>query len=281
MMSCKNHPACQLLYRNKGHIKLRDIYRVCLGKRQGQRIWIVDGARVVQEIYPAFVMGGNDQRYRFNPENEVWIDNRIGIEELKYTIAHELIERKLMRERGWSYDRAHSEGGNEREKRLRLAEMRRVARKERSTGLVELGERGEKVSAGREGVRVLLTGIYRAYFGKMGGLSVWIVDGSKVRRDLEPNFSFGGHDQKYRFVPKGEIWLDAAMSVEEAYFVLFHESIERKLMAAGKSYEVSYPSAVAAQLDERKRQLELALDHEDGLAPVRYGTRERGVKKAS
>src|SRR5437762_1768231 len=110
-MSYKNHPVRQLLHRQNGRLRLRDIYRVYLGKREGQEVWIVDGAKVCREIYPAFIMGGNDQRYRFNPPGEVWIDNRIAVEELSYTLAHELIERKLMKRNGMTYDEAHVSGG--------------------------------------------------------------------------------------------------------------------------------------------------------------------------
>jgi hypothetical protein len=279
MLSCKKHPACSRLYRKSGRVKLHDIYRVHLARRQGQDIWVVDGGRVVSALYPAFIMGGNDQRYRFNPENEIWIDNRIGIEEFCYTVQHELIERKLMRERGWSYDRAHSQGGLEREGQLRLRQKRLVARKEAAMLPMPLGEYGEKLPKDKRDVRVSLRGIYRHYLGKHAGLAVWIVDGSRVRRDIHGDFCFGGHDKKYRFIPAGEVWLDAAMSVEEAWFALIQEMVERDVMAGGHSYDVAYPAGLVAQLDERMRQQELCRKHEAELAPVRYGTRERGVKK--
>ncbi len=83
-----------------GRTRLSGIYRVRLGKREGQKDLVgrrrSSGALCVS---PAFIMGGNDQRYRFDPDDEVWIDNRIGIEEFEYTVAHELLERKMMRER--------------------------------------------------------------------------------------------------------------------------------------------------------------------------------------
>jgi len=131
----------------------------------------------------------------------------------------------------------------------------------------------------KKGRTVSLDGVYRHYFGKRYGLDIWVVDGSKVRRDIYGDFCFGGHDLKYRFVPKGEIWLDAAMSVEEAWFALIHEARERKLMARGKTYDDAYPAGLVTQLNEREHQENLARDHEEQLPPVRYGTRERGAKK--
>jgi hypothetical protein len=278
MTSSKKHPVEVLLHRKTGRIKLRDFYKVHLGKRQGQNIWIVDGARVCQEIYPAFIMGGNDQRYRFNPPNEVWIDNRIAIEELEYTLAHELIERKLMRERGWTYDRAHSEGGLVEERRLRARQEARVAKKERSVGPVLLGGWGSDRNLADDSNRVCLNGIYRAYYGKFQGNEVWIVDGNKVRRDLDADFCFGSHDKEFPFIPDNEIWLDASMTVEEAPFTLIHELVLRRLMAAGTSYDKAYTAALIVQHQARVNHEKRAKRHEDKLEPVRYGVRERGVK---
>jgi hypothetical protein len=276
-MISKQHPVVQLLYRKTGHLKLRDIYRVYLGKRQGQHVWIVDGARVCQ-IYPAFIMGGNDQRYRFNPPNEIWIDNRMGVDELNYTLAHELIERKLMREKGWSYDRAHSEGGLALEGPLRRRDQERVAARERKLPPVMLGEWEEELPADKKDVRVCLHGVYRSFYDRKGGMAIWIVDGTKVRRDLDGDFCFAGNDKLYRFVPPGEIWVDAAISVEELPFTIHHELWLRKLMAQGKSYGDAYEIALAKQMDERDRQSRLASRHEARLAPVRYGVRERGAR---
>lgn len=278
MISCRNHPQCALLYKRSGLVTLHDIYRVYLGKRQGQHIWIVDGDKVFCKLYPAFIMGGNDQRYRFNPLNEVWIDNRIAVEELDYTIAHELIERKLMCERLWSYERAHKEG-LALEKRLRMRNMRRVANKENSTEPVTLGEWEDGLPRQLAGIRVPLDGVYRAFHGTVQGLAVWIVDGPKVRRDLYGDFCFGGHDLKYRFIPRNEIWLDSAMSAEQLKYTLLQELTERKLMASGKPYDLAYEMALAKQLDERERQARLVLEHEQELAPVSYGVRDRGAKK--
>lgn len=257
MRNCKKHPFCRLLYATSGRIQLSGVYRVKLGRREGQTIWIVDGDRVVRDLYPAFIMGGNDQRYRFNPEDDVWIDNRIGIEELEYTIQHELIERKLMRERGWTYDRAHGEG-LALEKRLRERDEKRARRHEKKSSL--------------------LRGVYRLYVKRVKGVSIWIVDGPRVRQHLDGDFTFAGHGYKYSFIPKDEIWLDSAMSVEQAHYALIHELNERRMMAAGTDYDYAYPSALALELDERARQTKRARKHEKSLPKVSLGVRERGVK---
>jgi hypothetical protein len=262
MMSCKRHPLCKQLYRNSGHARLNGFYRAYLGKRQGQEVWVIDGALVVSKLYPAFIMGGNDQRYRFNPVDEVWLDNRSGIEEFRYTLAHELIERMLMRQRGWSYSRAHGEGiklekeMRDRDELLALKHERKV----RASGFVLPG------------------GIYRQFLGNRKGLQVWIVDGPIVRRELHGDFSMGGNGLSDSFIPENEIWLDSAMNLEQVHYTLLQELEERKHMSKGKGYGEAYELGLVVLLDEMERQEKLARAHEKKLRPVRYGTRERGVK---
>ncbi len=277
MKKCKNHGQCKLLYRNTGHVKLDGIYRVYLGRRRGQHVWIVNGDRVFGEIYPAFIYGGNEQRYRYNPPGEIWIDDRIAIDELEYTILHELHELELMRQRGWTYDRAHS-SAIAYEKKFRLADMRAAARHERSLGAITMGHIDKRCPSELRDLRVNMDGVYRRYHGKVQGLDVWIVDGTRIRRDIYGDFCFGGHGLKYPFVPRNEIWLEGGMSVTQVRFTLVHELAERKLMAAGKSYADAYELALIVQLEERERQARLAARHEAGIDPVRYGTRDRGVK---
>ncbi len=88
------------------HSALEGIYRLKIGKRKGLDIWIVDGAQVRRELYIDFVLGGNDKRYKFIPEGEIWIDNSISVEELEFTIIHEIFERELMGQ-GMNYSGAH------------------------------------------------------------------------------------------------------------------------------------------------------------------------------
>ncbi len=262
MMSCKRHPLCKQLYRNSGHARLNGFYRAYLGKRQGQEVWVIDGALVVEKLYPAFIMGGNDQRYRFNPLDEIWLDNRSGVEEFRYTLAHELIERKLMRERRWSYSRAHGEGiklektMRDRDELLALKHEKKV----RSNGFV------------------LPAGIYRQCLGTRKGLQIWIVDGPMVRRELYGDFSMGGNGLSDSFIPENEIWLDSAMNLEQVHYTLLQELEEQKQMSEGKEYGEAYECGLVVLLDEMQRQEKLVRAHEKKLRPVRYGTRERGVK---
>lgn len=258
MNRCEKHSVCRLLYTNKGKVSLCGIYLMRIGRREGQTIWIVDGDNVFRTLYPAFIMGGNDQRYRFNPPGEVWIDNRFNLEELYYTLEHELIERRLMRERGWSYARAHEAG---------IALEKELREKKRSAA-----ERKNRKANGPA------AGVYRLKYKRIKGLDVWIVDGPSVRAQLNGDFSGGAHGYKYSFIPKNEIWLDSAISADYALYVLKHELIERELMKNGISYSDAYEVGLIAQLEERERQRKLTARHEENLPPVSYGSRERGAK---
>lgn len=254
--SKENRAFCQLPVR-KGLVKISDLYRVYLGRRQGQQVWIVDGAKVVSQLYPPFIMGGNDRRYRFNPDNDVWIDNRIGCEELKYTIEHELIERQLMREKGMTYNRAHNAG-------LALeSHLREV-------------DRIKSERQARARLSMSIKSVYRSFYKTVSGVAVWIVDGPLVRKELDPDFCFGGHDLVYDFIPEGEIWLDSAMSCEHMHYALVHQLEERRLYAGGVAD--ADERALCVQIREQEKQALLATSHEARLAPVSYGVRERGVK---
>ncbi len=87
-------------------IKLKNIYRIPLGNKDGVKIWVVDGYLIRREIFPDFGFSGNDMEYMFIPPGEIWIDGQISCLETNYSIAQELKERELMKE-GQSYDSAY------------------------------------------------------------------------------------------------------------------------------------------------------------------------------
>ncbi|MEK6829409.1 MAG: hypothetical protein AABY15_04725, partial [Nanoarchaeota archaeon] len=67
-------------------------------------------------------------------------------------------------------------------------------------------------------------------------IKVWIVRGDLVRSLFFVDFTEGGNDQIYSFVPDGEIWLDDDLGLKERNFVLLHELHERNLMKKGIPY---------------------------------------------
>ena len=63
------------------------------------------------------------------------------------------------------------------------------------------------------------------------GLTVWIVNGRLVRSVFDIDFTAGGHDHVYEFVPEKEIWIDDAIIEQERAYVLLHELHERNCMS--------------------------------------------------
>lgn len=72
------------------------------------------------------------------------------------------------------------------------------------------------------------------------GLSVWIVNGRLVRSVFDIDFTAGGHDYVYEFVPENEVWIDNDIEEAERGYVLLHELHERTLMAKGWTYEKAH-----------------------------------------
>ncbi len=86
---------------------------------------------------------------------------------------------------------------------------------------------------------------------RIDGKSVLYVNGTIIRRHLDPEFVSGGHDLVYGYVPKNQIWIDTITVPEEQPFVLLHEQVEQKLMAEGKKYDNAHRFALAAEMEAR------------------------------
>ncbi|MGA7159662.1 MAG: hypothetical protein WBZ48_01585, partial [Bacteroidota bacterium] len=221
------------------------IYRLDAGTRGGFNVWIIDGDEVRRDIYPAYLYGGNPQRYPFIPRNEIWIDNAIAAEEFEYTVAHELLERSLMARQGMSYDDAHNRA-LELERTMRRADdsvshaheqkLPRVSPTD-CDGIKEIAELPDSI---------VLHNIYRVPLGSRGGISIWIVDGAAVRRDIYPDFGLSDNDLACHFIPSKEIWIDGQISCEETEFSIKTELFERGLMAKGIPYDDAYEQAITA-----------------------------------
>ena len=72
------------------------------------------------------------------------------------------------------------------------------------------------------------------------GVSVWIVNGRLVRSTFDIDFTAGGHDYVYEFVPRNEVWIDDAIVETERPYVLLHELHERNRMAGGWPYSKAH-----------------------------------------
>jgi hypothetical protein len=99
---------------------------------------------------------------------------------------------------------------------------------------------------------------YRRY-----GFLVRELDGGTLRRTVDPLFIIGGHSKVYRYVPEGEIWLDAKMDPKELPYHLIHEAVECTLMARGIAYDVAHEYATAADKEVRRQHELTFLGDED------------------
>jgi hypothetical protein len=240
--------------------KVDGVYRYYMGKKGSFDIWIVDGNRVREKIYKEFLYGGNEQRYIFNPKGEIWIDNAISCEEYDLTVAHELNERHLMAKFGLTYDTAHYSS-------LMLEQViRRQNREICDAHEASLGKVSVLDSYNIKEIRnlpdsVRLQNIYRIPEGKRDSISIWVVDGYLIRKNIYPDFGFSGNDLAYHFIPPKEIWIDGQISCEETEYSIALEMAERKLMSGGTSYSDAYEEAVQMVQNSRIDMEKLVKSH--------------------
>ncbi len=186
-------------------------------------VWVVDGRYVRKNIDEEFTNFGQHYRFRFIPSREFWIDQEHGVGEQQFFIDHLLVEHRLMAG-GMTYDKALEKADRvERGERLKSELVREVLRLPKK-GIVE--------------------NIHKSLLKKYSGtIQVWVVKGELVRSLYFLDFTEGGHDRVYHFVPKKEVWLDDDLGPGERRFVLLHELHERYLMTLGWPYFRAHRSA--------------------------------------
>jgi len=240
--------------------KVAGVYRYYMGKEDKYDIWIVDGNQVRLKIFSSFLYGGNEQRYPFNPKGEIWIDNAISCEEYYLTLAHELNERHLMAKFGWQYITAHDSS-------LSLEQVIRQSNgkvcRDHEASLKKVSATDYSNIKEIKGIpdSIQLENIYRIPMGTREGVSVWIVDGYMVRKNVYPDFGFSGNDLSYHFIPNKEIWIDGQVSCDETEYSIATELMERKLMEKGKSYDDAYSDAIDITQANREKMKKLADSH--------------------
>jgi hypothetical protein len=231
--------------------KVGGVYRCYMGKQDNFDIWIVNGNQVRLKIFSSFLYGGNEQRYPFNPKGEIWIDNAISCEEYYLTLEHELNERHLMAKFGWTYIAAHDSSlsleqvirhSNEEVCRAHEAFLKKVSVTDYSN-IKEIKGIPDSIQ---------LQNIYRVPVDTREGISIWIVDGYMVRKNIYPDFGFSGNDLSYHFIPSKEIWIDGQVSCDETEYSIATEMAERKGIAAGKSYDDAYSDAIDMTMLKRQ-----------------------------
>ena len=214
------------------------------GTRNGLAIWIVDGSLIRDSLDIEFSNFGQHFAFDFIPRNELWIDREAAPDEQAFFVDHLELERSLM-QRGVPYDSA-----------LEMADEREMAERAATGDAAKVrGEDGmpdpTKVHLWRW--RTLASGV-----------TVWVVDGRLVRSAFDPDFTEGGHDHVYEFVPPEEVWIDNDLVTDERPFVLYHELHERNLMVNAWAYDSAHADADRHELYYRHHSNELhsALERE-------------------
>src|SRR5512136_2583230 len=202
-------------------VPLKPPYVKKITDRDDLTVWAVDGGYVRGRIDEEFTNFGQHFRYKYIPEKEFWIDQGTKSNEWKFFIDHLLVEHRLMA-RGVPYKKA-----------IVAADVEERKERRRAGDIAKLTNRGQKLPEGKD-VHV------RLWKKLKDGLSVWIVDGRLVRSVFDIDFTAGGHDYVYEFVPEGEVWIDDAIEEKERGFVLLHELHERKRMAEGLPYSKAH-----------------------------------------
>ena len=217
--------------------KPRPPYIERAGTRGRIAIWIVDGSWVRTHLDEEFTNYGQHFAFPYVPRDEFWIDREAVPDELRFFVDHLVLERRLMA-RGASYDDA-------------LAAADSLERRERkASGDVAKLTLGGKLPA-PEAVHSTL------WKHLASGVTVWIVDGRLVRSVFDVDFTEGGHDHVYEFVPGNEVWIDNDVSDAERPYILLHELHERNLMAKGWDYDRAHDDASRIELRCRRDPQEL------------------------
>ena len=200
---------------------LKSPYVKKLEARGDFQVWIVDGIYIRGHVDEEFTNFGQHYRYPYIPDMEFWIDQEAEHDEASFFIDHLLVEHELMA-KGASYGDALTQADRvERRERRRAGDVRKVTH--RGQGLPDPATVHERLWKTLE-----------------SGVSVWVVNGRLVRSAYDIDFTAGGHDHVYEFVPQGEVWIDDAIEERERSFVLIHELHERNQMALGVPYSLAH-----------------------------------------
>lgn len=216
--------------------KNKDIYIKKIGKRGKIEIWVVDGEKVRSNLDEEFTNFGEHFCYPVIPEYEFWLDREAKPNERRFFIDHLLAEWQAMKN-GAPFLKAMGIGdARERLERKRTGDLKKI-----------LDKRGMP-SAKK---------VHSKLLGKAGRLSVWLVDGRLARSDFDIDFTEGGHDLVYNYVPKNEVWIDNDIMPEERPYVLLHELFERLQMGKGLTYNQAHRRASLLEWHARHNEKEL------------------------
>jgi len=194
----------------------------------GFKVMEVDGDWIRSNLEPDFTNYGQPLRWSFIPPDELWVDKENRPGESGYFVSNMLEQHRQM-SLGRSWEDALKSGAEvERKERSKVYRMDQPPKDPHSYEL--------------------------EYLGDGYGAKIYLIDGEKVRTFLDPDFTEGGHDQVYSYVPPKTIWLDNDLPPTEIDPVLVHEGVEREMMANGMTYPDAHREALKIEFKRRNRQ---------------------------
>lgn len=105
--------------------------------------------------------------------------------------------------------------------------------------------------------------LYLKKIGTRGLFSIWLVDGSYIRKCIEPEFTNFGQHFRFPKIPKFELWLDNEAVPNERRFFIEHLLTEWQLMEKGQNYKKAINAANRKEIAERRKSddLKKVCDH--------------------
>jgi hypothetical protein len=205
------------------------------GRRREYTIYLVDGesARNLSKADEEF--GGvaiHPQFPKLIPEDEIWIEKNSSANEIPILIDTALYQLQQI-DAGKSQDEAYKAA---------------IKREKREREILDSAEHRDE----RPGVIPKSTYV-KLYKTLRDGTKVWLVNSEEVRNHTKTDFMEGGHSYVYNFVPKGEVWLENGLNIEELPFILYHELTERVLMRdKNMKYDDAHEIASDKEYEARK-----------------------------
>jgi hypothetical protein len=106
-------------------------------------------------------------------------------------------------------------------------------------------KRGMKLQKGRKP--------YIRIIRRISSITVWLIDGEYVRKNICEDFVNYAHHYNLTFIPKDEFWIAAGTSEEETGFYIDRLLTEYRLMKAGVNYFEAMKKAKLAEKRERSK----------------------------
>ena len=191
-----------------------------LHSSSGYVAWLVDGKYVRDCLNEEFTNFGWNNHFSFIPKKEFWIDYESKPGEAQYFFTNFLMMQEFMK-KGLSHKEACIKSDE--------AERKERAKTDFYKKHQDLPREQSAVSVHK---RML------SFWGSK--LKIWLVDGEDVRSLFFLDFTEGGHDKVYDFIPENEVWIDDDLLKKERNLVLVHELHERRLMAGGVIYQKAH-----------------------------------------